>query len=157
MLELKGYPIMATWSKCKKKPWLILEVLIALALLSLCLLPFIPKNAQKLQHLKNQAAYLLLAHDFEHRQCELREKAVYEGPEWIKKAKEGEVIFKDKRDLYFEDLRLHVKSTERVSVLKIYDTKEGQKKLYRFKAETLYSSPHLKKKYPFYFYLTLED
>ena len=122
MLELKGYPIMATWSKCKKKPWLILEVLIALALLSLCLLPFIPKNAQKLQHLKNQAAYLLLAHDFEHRQCELREKAVYEGPEWIKKAKEGEVIFKDKRDLYFEDLRLHVKSTERVSVLKIYDT-----------------------------------
>jgi hypothetical protein len=127
-----------------------------MALLALCLLPFIPRSSEKFLKAKLKASYSLYAEDFESKVCQMRQRAFLEGSLWIKQ-EVNEIIFKEAGSIFFEDLSLASNFKSKLIFLKIYEQKEGLKKLYRFKFEATYQNKDLKSKQSFTNYITLED
>jgi hypothetical protein len=151
-----GYPILSSRSKSKKKSFLLMEALVALALLAMCVFPFIPKQSQKILRLKEKAAPGLYIDHFENHLCDLREKALCEGEEWIKDKKVGSCIQKTEESLYFEEIKLRSDAIHKLYLYSVYDSKNRSKKLYRLKLESLYKGKSSSKKQTLVAYLTLE-
>jgi hypothetical protein len=86
----------------------------------------------------------------------MRQRAFLEGSLWIKQ-EVNEIIFKEAGSIFFEDLSLASNFKSKLIFLKIYEQKEGLKKLYRFKFEATYQNKDLKSKQSFTNYITLED
>jgi len=131
--------------------------LIALAILALCVFPFIPKNSQKYQAVKDQASYIYFEKAFQNKLCELRQIAHLEGQMWLQNRQKGDVLFKSKDDFFFEELGLRAKGTSRLVLQEIYEKKTDSKHLYRLKLEMVFQGKTSKKRFPFYGYITLED
>lgn len=126
-----------------------------MSLLALCIFPFIPKMSKKNLAIKKAQAKSLFAQDFQHRMCELKEKAIQEGLEWIETAKKKKTVLTVKEKIFFKDFLIKANVQGRMYLLKTYDTKNNKNKLYRFKIELNYRVENTQKKEPFYFYITL--
>lgn len=146
-----------TFSKIKKKNFILIEVLIAIAILSLCLMPFLPQQSLKLQRQKQQMAYCLFADHFETKVCSLRERAFVEKEAWIEKCQKNAQIDSWDEKIFFDDVKLAASVKGRVKLKSLYDSKKEGKKIYRLQIQASYSLKGSSKKLPFVFYISIEE
>lgn len=138
-----------------KKSFLLIEVLIAITLLSLCLLPFIPKSSSSFLNFKKHAAYIALEEHFEEKICQMREKAYAEGVNWCKDQKKGKISSFDE-PFVLSDVGLKGKVKYVLFLERILESKHVGKHVYRFKLAADYRLDQLKKQEHFWFYFTIE-
>ena len=139
-----------------KKQFLLIEVLIAITLLSLCLLPFIPKSNMTFLNFKKNAALTCVGAHFEEKICQMRERAYQEGFSWVKETKPKQTVFSQKEKVCFDELKLCGEVVFALTLDKVMESKNSGKNLYRFKLNAKYLFKELKKKEVLYAYLTLE-
>ena len=138
-----------------KKRFLLIEVLIAITLLTLCLLPFIPKSNSIFLNFKKNAAFICLEEHFEEKVCQIRQRAYVEGLNWIKNQKMGKVL-SFSEPFWIEDLSLKGNVTCILFLERIVESKNPGKNIYRLKFTADYAIAQIKKHEKFWFYLTLE-
>lgn len=116
-----------------------------------------PQASKRLERIKLKAASSLFAEDFEHKVCNLREIALEDMDEWIEKSLKERTILAWKEPIFFPELKLNATFKAKLVLQSIYDSKEAQKKIYRFRFEGCYQARGSSKKHAYVFYITLQN
>lgn len=122
----------------------------------MCVFPFIPKTSKNILNTRKALSMSLFSLDFQNRMCHLRERAKQEGLNWIKEPQINKSVLTIKEQIHFKEFLTQADVKGRVYLLKIYQKKTGEGKLYKFKVEMNYQLKNCKEKVPFYYYFTLE-
>lgn len=113
--------------------------------------------SKKTLEMKKAQSKSLFALDFQNRMCQLREMAKNEGLSWIEDSKNKKSIISFREKIFFKEFSIQADLKGRVYLLKVYNKKNGDGKLYRYKIEASYQMKSTKEKVPFYYYITLSE
>jgi len=132
-----------------------LEILVAMAILALCLFPFLPSSSKTLLKEKKRVLPILLNTDFEEKICQIREELALKEKGWLEGFKEGQTLFSRLEPVQIDDFALKGQRRVQLRIKKIYG-EGGGSLVYRLELKVRYSIKPFKQTYSLNFLMAYQ-